>query len=250
MSNNRTSWDGFWSESDTTKERDVYSIINEAKFEHLRKIIPNKGFSLEVGAGTAHTSAHLAAWGLKTTCLDYSEEALKRARENYQRRGLKGKFIRGDAFNLPFIDNTFDLVLSTGLLEHYDDPSRIVREMVRVLKPGGVFYSDIVPEKFSLLRAFSRWRRPMNSMDDFYERGFSKEEIERLLMDAKLNRVMVFPAGVYPPELPLLHRLTLYRGLERWFLESTAPFWRRLDNTRIAEWLGFYYFTYGFKKGR
>ena len=47
----------------------------------------------------------------------------------------------GEAVRLPFPDATFDVVLSTGLLEHFQDPSPIVREMARVLRPGGALVS-------------------------------------------------------------------------------------------------------------
>ncbi|HEB12276.1 MAG TPA: class I SAM-dependent methyltransferase [Actinobacteria bacterium] len=247
MSNKESSWDSFWHESDTVTERDVYSIINEAKFNHLKGLIPSQGVSLEVGAGTAHLSANLAAHGYETTCLDYSEEAIKAAKKNYEHQGLSGKFVQGDAFHLPFQEGQFDLTLSTGLLEHYDNPLPIMLEMVRVLKPGGVFYSDIVPERFSLLRAFQRFRRPLESMDDFYERAFTQVEIEAMLTETKLRDIKVYPAGVYPPELPLFHRSAMYRRFERSFLDRTAGFWTRFDNTKVAQWLGFYYFSYGIK---
>lgn len=51
---------------------------------------------------------------------------------------------------MPFEDKTFDLVLSFGVLEHFKDIDKPIKEMVRVLKPGGVFFADIVPEKFSI----------------------------------------------------------------------------------------------------
>jgi len=247
MSNKKTSWDSFWSKNNTVTRKDVYSLINEVKFDYLRKFVKPNDHSLEVGSGTAHLSAFLAKSGLNTTCLDYSKEALKTAKENYRHQGLNGNFIEGDAFDLPCNESSFDLVFSTGLLEHYEDPFPIIKEMVRVVKPGGVFYSDIVPKKFSLLRAFQRWRRPPRGMDDFYERSMMKEEIEQMLAKANLRDIVVFPAGVYPPELPLIHRSALYRYFEQSFLSRTNKFWQVFDDTKIAEWLGFYYFVYGIK---
>ncbi|MCL5292417.1 MAG: class I SAM-dependent methyltransferase [Actinobacteria bacterium] len=247
MSNNKAAWDDFWRKSDGFRHEDVYSLINKAKFDYLKSLIPPKGRSLEVGAGEAHLSAYLAKIGYETTALDYSEEALKLAETNFERQGVTGNFVVGDAFGLPFEDRSFDLVFSTGLLEHYEDPSPIVREMVRLVEPGGLFFSDIVPDKFSLLRAFKSWRRQPDGMDGFYERGFRKEEIEKILADARLHEVEVIPAGVYPPELPLLHRSATYRRLEHAFLTFTGPFWKRLDRTMIAEWLGFYYLAHGVK---
>lgn len=63
------------------------------------------------------------------------------------------------------------------------NPSPVVREMMRVLRVGGVFYSDIVPRKFSLFRSLD-WVRQLKRMlmarmelhDAFYERSFTRQE--------------------------------------------------------------------------
>jgi len=44
------------------------------------------------------------------------------AKENYRITGNKGEFLLGDAQNIPLKSNTFDVVLSTGLLEHFEEP--------------------------------------------------------------------------------------------------------------------------------
>lgn len=48
-----------------------------------------------------------------------------------------------DAHDIPIADNTFDAVFSLAVLEHVADPYRVVHEMIRVLKPGGVLYSEV-----------------------------------------------------------------------------------------------------------
>jgi SAM-dependent methyltransferase len=52
------------------------------------------------------------------------------------------KFVQGDAHHLPFGESRFDLVYCRYLLEHVADPARVVREMFRVLKPGGRAYAQ------------------------------------------------------------------------------------------------------------
>lgn len=51
--------------------------------------------------------------------------------------------IAADASQIPFADNTFDVVYSLAVLEHVPDPPAVVAEMLRVLKPGGRLYSEI-----------------------------------------------------------------------------------------------------------
>jgi ubiquinone/menaquinone biosynthesis C-methylase UbiE len=50
-----------------------------------------------------------------------------------------------DAANMTFRDESFDFVYSTAVFQHLQDPARVVREIVRVLRPGGAFYIDFLP---------------------------------------------------------------------------------------------------------
>ncbi len=186
--------------------------------------------------------------------MDFSPNALKAARLNYDSAAVTGGFLKGDGFALPVQDRSLDVVLSTGLLEHFADPTPIVREMVRVLKPGGLFYSDIVPKKFSLFRSLDwigNFKRALvgagQGQDSFYERAFTSDQIRRLLCDAGLTDVTVFPAGVVPPYLPLLYRSERMRDIQVSWVDQTQGLWRRFDRTWVAEWLGFYYFSWGIK---
>jgi SAM-dependent methyltransferase len=141
-------------------------------------------------------------------------------------------------------------VISTGLLEHFEDPSPIVHEMVRVLKGGGVFYSDIVPRKFSLFRSLDWVRRlkpealsSRTGREEFYERCFTLPEVRSLLENAGLVGVTVVPAGVVPPYVPVLYRVRWLRESQVRLVERTRRMWARFDGTRFAEWFGFYYFA-------
>lgn len=51
--------------------------------------------------------------------------------------------VQADGLDLPFRDNTFELILSQAVLEHVKDPQRYVDEMVRVLRPGGLVYIEV-----------------------------------------------------------------------------------------------------------
>ncbi len=105
--------------------------------------------ALECGCGPATMSVKLAQQGFVTTMMDVSSTALALARANFGRHGLDGVFVQGDVGNLPFSDNSFDLVTSFGLLEHFSDVQAPLEEMVRVLRAGGVFLADIIPNKLS-----------------------------------------------------------------------------------------------------
>ena len=251
----RRFWDSYWANSPPTlTEATMTRVLDRAKLGYLRRALPPSGLTLEVGAGSGRLSCFLAMAGYRTVCLDYSFPALGAARANYAVARVPGSFVAGDAFRLPFQDGAFDVVLSTGLLEHFEQPTPIVGEMVRVLRRGGLFYSDIVPKKFSLFRSLDwlgRLKRLVAGRRDspptFYERSFTSAEIHAMLTSSGLVETRVFAAGVIPPYLPLIYRWKRLRTLQVRLVERTQGLWRRLDGTWLAEKLGFYYFACGNK---
>jgi SAM-dependent methyltransferase len=246
-------WEEYWAEgAPTLVAVTMTQILDGIKFEYLKTILPEVGRTLEVGCGSGRLSCHLAKAGYRTIGRDFAFNALKAAHANYALAQVSGSFVAGDAYQIPFRDATFDIVLSTGLLEHFENPAPIVSEMVRVLRAGGIFYSDIVPRKFSLFRSLDWVGKVKRAVTDekltaFYARHFSSREIFDLLQHQGLVNVRVFPAGVVPPYLPLLYRSVKLRELEVSLVERTQRFWKWFDGTRLAEWLGFYYFEWGIK---
>lgn len=92
---------------------------------------------LEIGGGIGTDLAQFAKNGADVTDIDLSAVHLAMAQENFSLRGLKGRFIHQDAEILPFGDGTFDLVYSNGVIHHTPNAVQMVREIHRVLKPGG-----------------------------------------------------------------------------------------------------------------
>ena len=88
---------------------------------------------LDVGCGTGGYAAGLAALGWSYTGVDASEDMLRRAGE----KGLR--VVRADATALPFEDESFDAAVSVFTHTDVDDFAGLVREVVRVLRPGAPF---------------------------------------------------------------------------------------------------------------
>jgi len=92
---------------------------------------------LEIGCGLGTDGAQFAKAGAQYTGIDLTEAAIELARRRFEVTGLAGEFRVADAESLDFADASFDLVYSHGVLHHTPDTVRAVREVHRVLKPGG-----------------------------------------------------------------------------------------------------------------
>lgn len=100
-------------------------------------IVSNK-IVLDIASGAGYGTALLADKARKITGMDYSDEAVEYSNGLYSKKNLE--FIQGDAQKMPFKDSTFDVVVSLETIEHLPEPEKFVKEVVRVLKPDGLFY--------------------------------------------------------------------------------------------------------------
>ena len=102
------------------------------------------GRALDIAAGTGHASFLLASIGFDLTSIDLTKEMLRCAQYQLRKDGLRSNFMLGDAFELPFRDDVFDVVVSTRFLHLWSEHNQkiLLCEMVRVLKPGGILVVD------------------------------------------------------------------------------------------------------------
>jgi demethylmenaquinone methyltransferase/2-methoxy-6-polyprenyl-1,4-benzoquinol methylase len=118
---------------------------------------------LDVATGTGLVASELAERGASVVGLDQSEEMLAVARE---RLGDRVTFVRGEAERLPFADEEFDALTFTYLLRYVDDRAATMRELARVVEPGGrigmvEFGVPSAPALRALWRAHTRVGLPL-----------------------------------------------------------------------------------------
>lgn len=92
---------------------------------------------LEVGCGIGIDGLEFARNGADYTGIDISKKSLELAQKYFSLNNQKANLLIADAENLPFLDNTFDLVYSWGVLHHTLDINKAINEVYRVLKPSG-----------------------------------------------------------------------------------------------------------------
>ena len=122
---------------------DIASAVEGTRFHEVLNPLyrPKQDvFILEAGSGTGKLGMFYAVHGCNVTLIDIDEEQIKRSViiltvvEAVLKRRLSVTFRIGDAKALPYLDNTFSLVFSEGVVEHWVSEERLkyLREMVRV----------------------------------------------------------------------------------------------------------------------
>jgi ubiquinone/menaquinone biosynthesis C-methylase UbiE len=101
---------------------------------------------LDVAAGTGHVARALAPLARQVVAIDLTREILEQGRAQAERAGLDNVlFQEGDASALPYLDESFDLVVTRFSLHHLQDPEIALAELVRVCRRGGrVGVADVV----------------------------------------------------------------------------------------------------------
>ncbi|MDP3710315.1 MAG: class I SAM-dependent methyltransferase [bacterium] len=93
---------------------------------------------LDIAVGTGWSTEQFARHGATTTAIDISPKAIDLTKKRFKTFDLpEPEALVADAQNMPFADGTFDFVLAWGCLMHMPDTEKAIREIHRVLKPGG-----------------------------------------------------------------------------------------------------------------
>ena len=124
--------------------------------------------TLEVGFGEGYGSYYLADVAKDLTGMDVSQALLEHARTKYDRKNLY--FIKGDATSIPFSEGSMEVVVSSQVLEHVKDYMRSIREVHRVLAPGGI-----------ALIATPNRKAMLDGVNPYHYKEFSAGELETAL---------------------------------------------------------------------
>ena len=92
---------------------------------------------LDIGCGNGYVTCLYAGAGAGVSAIDLTEKAVELTKSRLNIQGLSAEVQKADAENLPFDDQSFDVVVSFGVLHHTPDTEKALAEIFRVLKPGG-----------------------------------------------------------------------------------------------------------------
>jgi ubiquinone/menaquinone biosynthesis C-methylase UbiE len=160
----------------TANESLYQLVLNSLRVEdndHLLEI----GF----GNGKFFQELYAKANNLQITGIDLSHEmvtqAVKNNAELYESGSLKVKVASSE--HLPFDDNSFDIIFCINVIYFWEMPEQHLKEIYRVLKPGGMFYTGFRPADTMLQLPFTKYGFTLFSEDDW----------NRKLSDSNFNYV-------------------------------------------------------------
>lgn len=252
-----------------------WEIFEREKALWIDSLLASKGLDsglvLEYGCGTAGMSVYLANQGFQVIATDIVADALKLASLNFRENGQVGDqdgfgTAASDVCSLPFQSDTFDMAMSHGLLEHFNACflPLVLQEVIRVLKPGGLFLADISHGRFSV-RKIAKWpsfplsfgyyllkndfgklRILLSSyFSGYYENHLGVREWKKALQLAGLIEVALEVHRPFPP-------FALTPALDEKYvdlMEKLMPFWHRFDSSQswFTQHWGWLYMAYGTK---
>ena len=220
---------------------------------------------LDAGTGFGRHAFEAARRGARVVALDYAEHEVAITRATFAAMYEAGELdpqsftgvVRGDATCLPFNDATFDCIVTSEVLEHIDDDTSALREIVRVLRPGGTLAATVpswFPEKIN-------W-----ALSDEYHAPFVKGGHLRIYRSSEL-RSKITTAGLVFRDSHKAHGLhspywwlrcavgpqrednkavSLYKKFLEWDIVAAPPITRALDRA-LSPLIGKSYVVYATK---
>ncbi len=134
--------------------------------------------------------------------IDLNGEELKKAKEEY---GTIAEFKKMNAEKLDFPDNSFDIVSIASSLHHLERPEKVLKEMIRVVKPQGYLiiqemYSDLDQTEAQLasIRAHHLGAKIDTLLGEYHRETYTKEEIKEIVRSSEVEEIEIFDSTRYP----------------------------------------------------
>jgi len=191
---------------DKTTRKDMPAVRELAA--KIAGMVPAGGTVLEVAPGPGFLSIELAKRGLDVQAVDISETFIEIARKNAAEEGANVVFMRGNAAELPVIKESVDFVVCRAAFKNFTEPVKAMREMLRVLKPGGTamlidMRRDVSIEELQKyvdglgVSWFNRKFMMLSFRGMLIKRAYPLEEIRRMAAEAgwKDARIDTSPIG-------------------------------------------------------
>jgi ubiquinone/menaquinone biosynthesis C-methylase UbiE len=199
-----------WYEKNTRKSMDEF----RKEAQRLKAFLPDGGDVLEVAPGPGFLAIEMARdSGIRVTGLDISKTFVELARKNAAEQGVPADFRLGNASEMAFADQSFDLLVCRAAFKNFSEPDKALREMRRVLRPGGTGVIIDLRRDATMadvkqcvggmnLGFWDRWATTLTFRFMLLKRAYTKPEMEAMLDRAGFKTIEVRTNEI---------------GLEAWF---------------------------------
>lgn len=225
----KTPWKSLWTQvkvEDILKEPSHQEIADNV----ISHVCVQDRSVLDVGCGSGGTGMSLAQYGAIMTLFDMSPDSLALSKKVFDHQGLKGNFIEGNMLSLPFPDNSFDIVTSFGVLEHFPATEIIqaLKEMKRVAKDTIV---TTVPNARCAFYLIAKWYAEKTGT---WQYGYEKPEysMNSYFQAAEINLYKEYSIG-FIDSVAFLGRLPNVGPLQQISLDFNREHPNALDGSLI-----------------
>ena len=197
------------------------------KVQYMRNALPPAAslHGLDIGCGHGWYACEMARAGYDMVAIDQSQVQIAMAQRHAQAQNVQCTFRHADATKLPFDDATFDFIYAINVLHHVVEAGgqlQVLREIVRVLKPGGVFFLQEVNTRNPLFRFYLGYVFPLiRGIDEGNERWIRPDELPDV------------PGAAWAPDT---HYFTFLPDfIPGFLLKPLSPLERYLENSRLRQ---------------
>jgi 2-polyprenyl-6-hydroxyphenyl methylase / 3-demethylubiquinone-9 3-methyltransferase len=212
-----------WWDDDVGEFSTIRFFMNPVRSGYFRRILGQQRSLelgrrrlLDVGCGGGLLAEELARAGLEVTGIDPAPESVETARAHASASGLSIEYQIGSGEQLPFPDEAFDHVTCCDVLEHVEDVDRVIGEISRVLRPGGLLFYDTINRTFisrlAVIKLMQEWPSTAFAAPNLHvwERFITPAELAGLLEHHGLEQREM--RGITPTSL---NPFPLWRSLRR-----------------------------------
>jgi ubiquinone/menaquinone biosynthesis C-methylase UbiE len=173
----------------------------------LTSDLPDGASVLEVAPGPGYFSIEMARLGrFRVTALDISHTFVEIASENARQAGVSIHFRQGDASNMPFADESFDLIICQAAFKNFSRPGEAINEMYRVLRVGGTaviqdmwkeasdatIRAEVDPMQLNPVNAFMT----RQALKGLRRRAYTRQQFERLATASLFGCCEITTSGI------------------------------------------------------
>lgn len=191
-------WDKKWNKLDINEFRrnafksDPWTIHHRPIIEKYAQKIRKGGIFLEAGCGMGHWCFYISEkYGVYSIGADIAEETIVKLQKVQTEMT---EFIVDDLNASKLESEKFDMLISLGVIEHFKDSNRMVKNLNRVLKPEGIAIIT-VPNIYSIHTISRPILKFLEKWDIGYEKSFSPGKLEELCLK---NNFKVIESGILP----------------------------------------------------